>query len=45
MDEHIQTVLDLLKEAIEAEDWGLVSEAANQLGNEDSFEEFEDLDY
>ena len=45
MEEHIQNVLDLLKEAIEIEDWALVSEAINHLENEDSFESFEDSVY
>ena len=45
MKEHIQNVLDLLKEAIETEDWTLVSEATNHLENEDSYKEFEDFDY
>ena len=44
MEEHIQNVIDLLKEAIETEDWELVSEAVNQLENEE-FSEFEDKDY
>ena len=44
MEEQIQNVLDLLKEAIESEDWELVSEAANQLENTE-FKEFEDTDY
>ena len=43
MEEHIQNVIDLLKEAIETEDWGLVSEAVNQLENEE-FEDFVDDD-
>ena len=43
MEEHIQNVIDLLKEAIESEDWGLVSEAVNQLENEE-FEDFVDDD-
>tara|TARA_Y100000593_G_C4087866_1_gene227091 strand:- start:45 stop:185 length:141 start_codon:yes stop_codon:yes gene_type:complete len=43
MEEHIQNVIDLLKEAIENEDWELVSEAANQLENEE-FEDFVDDD-
>ena len=44
MEEHIQNVIDLLKEAIETEDWELVSEAVNQLENEE-FDEFVDRDY
>ena len=44
MEEHIQNVVNLLNEAIEAEDWELVSEATNQLENVE-FKEFEDLDY
>ena len=43
MEEHIQNVIDLLKEAIENEDWELVSEAVNQLENEE-FEDFVDYD-
>ena len=43
MEEHIQNVIDLLKEAIETEDWGLVSESVNQLENEE-FEDFVDDD-
>ena len=43
MEEHIQNVIDLLKEAIENEDWELVSEAVNQLENEE-FEDFVDDD-
>ena len=43
MEEHIQNVVDLLKEAIETEDWSLVSEAVNQLENEE-FEDFVDDD-
>ena len=43
MEEYIQNVIDLLKEAIETEDWGLVSEAVNQLENEE-FEDFVDDD-
>ena len=43
MDEHIQNVVDLLKEAVEAEDWELVSEAVNLLENEE-FEDFVDDD-
>ena len=43
MDEHIQNVVDLLKEAVETEDWELVSEAVNQLENEE-FEDFVDDD-
>ena len=35
MEVYIQNVLDLLKEAINTEDWGLVSEAVNQLENEE----------
>ena len=44
MEEHIQNVVNLLKEAVEAEDWELVTEAANQLENAE-FKEFEDTDY
>ena len=44
MEEHIQNVINLLKEAIESEDWELVSEAVNQLENEE-FDEFVDRDY
>ena len=44
MAEHIQNVINLLKEAIESEDWELVSEAVNQLENEE-FDEFVDRDY
>ena len=43
MEEHIQNVIDLLNEAIENEDWELVSEAVNQLENEE-FEDFVDDD-
>ena len=43
MEEHIQNVIDLLKEAIETEDWELVSESVNQLENEE-FEDFVDED-
>ena len=43
MEEHIQNVIDLLKEAIENEDWELVSEAVNQLENKE-FEDFVDDD-
>ena len=43
MEEHIQNVIDLLKEAIETEDWGLVVEAKNHLENEE-FEDFVDDD-
>ena len=43
MEEHIQNVIDLLKEAIEIEDWELVSEVVNQLENEE-FEDFVDDD-
>ena len=45
MKTHIQNVIDLLNEAIENEDFSLVLEAKNILESEDSFEEFEDLDY
>ena len=45
MEAHIQNVIDLLREAIENEDLSLVLEAKNILESEDSFEEFEDLDY
>ena len=44
MEEHIQNVVNLLNEAIEAEDWTLVSEATNKLENAE-FKEFEDTDY
>ena len=44
MEEHIRNVVELLKEAIETEDWELVSEATNQLENAE-FKEFEDTDY
>ena len=44
MDEHIHNVIDLLREAINTEDWELVSEAKNQLENTE-FKEFEDTDY
>ena len=44
MEEHIQNVVELLKEAIETEDWELVSEATNKLENVE-FKEFEDTDY
>ena len=44
MEEYIQNVLDLLKEAIETEDWELVSEATSQLENTE-FSEFEEKDY
>ena len=44
MEEHIRNVVELLKEAIEIEDWELVSEATSQLENVE-FKEFEDLDY
>ena len=44
MEEHIQNVVNLLKEAIESEDWELVSEATSQLEDVE-FKEFEDLDY
>ena len=43
MAEHIQNVINLLKEAIESEDWELVSEAKNLLENEE-FEDFVDDD-
>ena len=45
MNEHIQIIIDLLHEAIKNEDFSLVLEAKNLLESEDSFEEFEDLDY
>ena len=45
MDECIQNVIDLIYEAIKDEDFSLVLEAKNILESEDSFEEFEDLDY
>ena len=44
MEEHIQNVVNLLKEAIEAEDWELVTEATSHLEDVE-FKEFEDLDY
>ena len=44
MDEHIHNIVDLLREAINTEDWELVSEATNQLENV-QFSEFEDTDY
>ena len=44
MEEHIQNVVELLKEAIEIEDWTLVSEATSKLENVE-FKEFEDSDY
>jgi len=44
MEENIQSVVDLLKEAIEGEDWALVSEATSQLEDVE-FKEFEDTDY
>ena len=44
MEEHIQNVVNLLNEAIQAEDWELVSEAASQLEDVE-FKEFEDTDY
>ena len=44
MEEYIENVVVLLKEAIEAEDWTLVSEATSQLENTE-FKEFEDTDY
>ena len=44
MEDNIQHVVDLLKEAIEAEDWTLVSEATSQLEDVE-FKEFEDTDY
>ena len=43
MEEFIQNAVELLKEAIENEDWELVSEAVNQLENEE-FEDFVDDD-
>ena len=45
MEAHIQNAIDLLEEAIKNEDFSLVLEAKNLLESEDSFEEFEDLDY
>ena len=33
MEEHIQNIVELLKESIENEDWSLVSESINQLEN------------
>ena len=44
MQEHIQNIVELLKEAIEIEDWELVSEATSQLENTE-FSEFEEKDY
>ena len=44
MEEDIQHIVDLLKEAIQAEDWALVSEATSQL-EDIEFKEFEDTDY
>ena len=44
MEEHIQNAVELLKEAIEIEDWTLISEAINKLENAE-FKEFEDTDY
>ena len=44
MEEHIQNTVELLKEAIEIEDWALVSEAVSKLENAE-FKEFEDTDY
>ena len=43
MEEYIQNAVDLLQEAIEIEDWSLVSEAKNLLENEE-FEDFVDED-
>ena len=43
MEEHIQNIISLLKEAIETEDWALVSESVNQLENQE-FEDFVDDD-
>ena len=45
MEAYIQNAVDLLNEAITNEDFSLVLEAKNMLESEDSFEEFEDLDY
>ena len=45
MEAYIQNAVDLLNEAIKHEDFSLVLEAKNILESEDSFEEFEDLDY
>ena len=44
MEDNIQNIVNLLKEAIDAEDWELVSEATSQLENTE-FKEFEDTDY
>ena len=43
MDGHIQNIVSLLEDAIEAEDWELVSEAKNLLENKE-FDEFVDDD-
>jgi len=45
MSEHVQNAIDLLQDGIKNEDWSLIVEAKNLLESEDSFEEFEDLDY
>jgi len=45
MSEHVQNAIDLLQDGIKNEDWSLITEAKNLLESEDSFEEFEDLDY
>jgi len=44
MEEFIKNAINLLNDAIETEDWALVSEAASQLENAE-FDEFEDKDY
>ena len=44
MEENIQHIVNLLNEAIDGEDWTLVSEAASQL-EDTEFKEFEDTDY
>ena len=43
MNEHIQNIIFILDEALENEDWELVSEAKNLLENEE-FEDFVDDD-
>ena len=43
MNEHIQNIIFILHEALENEDWELVSEAKNLLENEE-FEDFVDDD-
>lgn len=44
MEEFIKIAINLLNDAIESEDWALVSEATSQLENGE-FNEFEDKDY